>query len=401
MRRFSRLVRDIAAAATMLVLSPEANAQCVWTSTTNTISEACGQVGIGVTTPTAPLHIFKSAAGAMGPELKLENGGAAVGDIEAISFFSNGTGRAQIRSTVEYRSGAWPGTLEFWTGYGSLAERMRITGDGDVAIGLTAAPRKLSVANGIGIYGNAPNNTTASLTAFEMTNRGANGSSYGWLTYTAAVGGGFGVGPNGYEIWEYPNDATKHCCHQRFVIHASTTGMQPATPVVIDGYGLLQANVIRSMGDITAVGNISAGGVINAKYQDVAEWVPATSDMEPGTVVVLNPERNNEVMPSHSEYDTTVAGVVSSMPGIILGIAGESKEQIATTGRVKVRVDARIRAVAVGDLLVTSDTPGTAMRSEPMEIRGRMFHQPGTIIGKALEPLAAGEGEILVLLSLQ
>jgi hypothetical protein len=36
-----------------------------------------------------------------------------------------------------------------------------------------------------------------------------------------------------------------------------------------------------------------------------------------------------------------------------------------------------------------------------MEINGRQFHQPGTIIGKALEPLDGGVGEILVLLSLQ
>jgi hypothetical protein len=41
------------------------------------------------------------------------------------------------------------------------------------------------------------------------------------------------------------------------------------------------------------------------------------------------------------------------------------------------------------------------MRSEPMMINGRAFHQPGTIIGKALEPLDGGVGEILVLLSMQ
>ena len=41
------------------------------------------------------------------------------------------------------------------------------------------------------------------------------------------------------------------------------------------------------------------------------------------------------------------------------------------------------------------------MRSEPIEFNGRKIHQPGTIIGKALQPLASGEGEILVLLSLQ
>ncbi|HEV7240019.1 MAG TPA: hypothetical protein VGQ36_12340 [Thermoanaerobaculia bacterium] len=57
----------------------------------------------------------------------------------------------------------------------------------------------------------------------------------------------------------------------------------------------------------------------------------------------------------------------------------------------------------VGGNTTTSDNVGTgvAMRSVPFEINGRRFHQPGTIIGKALEPLPSGEGEILVLLSLQ
>jgi len=52
-------------------------------------------------------------------------------------------------------------------------------------------------------------------------------------------------------------------------------------------------------------------------------------------------------------------------------------------------------------LLVTSNVPGTAMYSEPIEIAGLKIHRPGTIIGKALEPLQSGGGEILVLLSLQ
>jgi hypothetical protein len=41
------------------------------------------------------------------------------------------------------------------------------------------------------------------------------------------------------------------------------------------------------------------------------------------------------------------------------------------------------------------------MKSEPLDVGGVKMHRPGTLIGKALEPLAGGEGEILVLLSLQ
>jgi hypothetical protein len=154
-------------------------------------------------------------------------------------------------------------------------------------------------------------------------------------------------------------------------------------------------------GNVLVTGSITGASVIGSVYQDVAEWVPATTDMEPGTVVVLNEERTNEVMPSHRAYDTSVAGVVSAQPGVLLGVAGDSKEQIATTGRVRVRVDATRGAIRVGDLLVTSHIPGTAMKSTPLDLGGIAIHRPGTIIGKALEPLEDGVGEILVLLSLQ
>jgi hypothetical protein len=143
------------------------------------------------------------------------------------------------------------------------------------------------------------------------------------------------------------------------------------------------------------------GANIAATYQDIAEWVPATADLAPGTVVVLNTEADNQVMASHQAYDTRVAGVVSHQPGISLGIAGSDKEQIATTGRVLVNVDATKSPIKVGDLLVSSDLPGVAMKSEPMDINGRKFHQPGTIIGKALQSLDTGKGQILVLLSMQ
>ena len=74
---------------------------------------------------------------------------------------------------------------------------------------------------------------------------------------------------------------------------------------------------------------------------------------------------------------------------------------VATTGRLRVKVDATRGPIRVGDLLVTSDTRGYAMKSEPIVVNGRSIHSPGTLIGKALEPLEKGAGEIMVLLSLQ
>jgi len=148
-------------------------------------------------------------------------------------------------------------------------------------------------------------------------------------------------------------------------------------------------------------GNVTASGSVAANYSDVAEWVPARGELHPGTVVVVDANVDNGVLPSSRAYDTRVAGVISAQPGLILGTAGKTKQMVATTGRVKVRVDASRAAIHRGDLLVTSDEPGMAMKSEPVTISGASMHRPGTVIGKALEPMERGQGEILVLLSLQ
>jgi hypothetical protein len=153
------------------------------------------------------------------------------------------------------------------------------------------------------------------------------------------------------------------------------------------------------VGNITVSGDANINGNIAAKYQDVAEWVTSRQQVTAGTVVTLDITRANTVVPSYRAYDTRVAGVVTEKPGLILGVAGPGKVMVATTGRVKVRVDARRFPIRIGDLLVTSGKSGIAMRSVPIRVGGKLIHRPGTIIGKALEPLLIGEGEILVLLS--
>ncbi|HKS08814.1 MAG TPA: hypothetical protein VJS13_04655 [Pyrinomonadaceae bacterium] len=154
-------------------------------------------------------------------------------------------------------------------------------------------------------------------------------------------------------------------------------------------------------GDGRVTGNFVVDGNIAAKYQDVAEWVPAATQLAVGTVVVLDATTSNQVTSSNSSYDTRVAGVISGQPGIVLGEKSDNKVLVATTGRVRVKVDATNGPIQIGDLLVTGTREGFAMKSLPVEIGGVRMHRPGTLIGKALEPLASGTGEILVLLSLQ
>ncbi len=197
---------------------------------------------------------------------------------------------------------------------------------------------------------------------------------------------GMPSGTDGFQIYDLIANQT------RFFVNPSNgnIGIGTATPT----------NKLDVAGNINATGTIT-GSNIAAKYQDVAEWVPATQAIPAATVVVLDATRSNQVLPSMQAYDTRVAGVISTQPGIALGESGAGKVLVATTGRVKVRVDATRHPIKIGDLLVTSSKPGVAMRSMPVDVGRTRMHRPGTIIGKAVEPLAQGEGEILVLLSLQ
>ena len=62
---------------------------------------------------------------------------------------------------------------------------------------------------------------------------------------------------------------------------------------------------------------------------------------------------------------------------------------VAMAGRVPVKVDAAYGAIQVGDLLVASPTPGMAMRADNPAA--------GTVVGKALESFASGQGAIMMM----
>jgi hypothetical protein len=92
-------------------------------------------------------------------------------------------------------------------------------------------------------------------------------------------------------------------------------------------------------------------------------------------------------------HDKRVVGIISVDPAFILGVE-QNEPTVALCGRVPCKVDADIAPIEPGDLLTSSSTRGHAQKADPGKATG-------AIVGKALEGLDKGRGEILVLVAIQ
>lgn len=365
------------------------------------LQDGSGNVGIGTTSPQQLLHVGTGA---------IEVNGASTSTTYASRVPSVIFSRADIptswlnRITNSWSGNTYDATMNFevTSGASTYATPLTLTGGGRVGIGGVSNPQfPLSVHGYIQSYV-TPDSATSTPTGLILSNSPPTGTAtYDWHIITGSPNQSSGAFANGLEMWEFPPaNSYGACCLQRFVLKKASTTTMPAQ-FLIDGLGNVGIGVANPAYALDVNGTIHATQVIGATYQDVAEWVPATTKMSPGTVVVVQRGSKNTVAPSAAAYATAVAGVVSEKPGLILGESSDAKAMIATTGRVKVHVDAGTGAIEAGDLLVTSDKPGVAMKSQPVDLGSVKIHRPGTLIGKALEALPSGEGDILVLLSLQ
>jgi hypothetical protein len=142
------------------------------------------------------------------------------------------------------------------------------------------------------------------------------------------------------------------------------------------------------------------GDVILSNADCAEEFdVAKLTDADPGTVLVIDDDETLAI--STTGYDRRVAGVVSGAgayrPGIVLDRRENRADRpaVALLGKVFCKVDAAFGPIQVGDLLVTSPTPGHAMTAaDPTRT-------PGAVLGKALRAWGAGCGLIPILVSLQ
>jgi hypothetical protein len=166
-------------------------------------------------------------------------------------------------------------------------------------------------------------------------------------------------------------------------------------------YGQLKAIALDKplagwfVGDVQVDGDLCLPGADCAEHFDVA----TDEQIEAGAVVVIDEE--GALRECRQPYDRRVAGVVSGAGQYRTAIimdkrdTGTERLPVALMGKVYCKVDARYSAIAVGDLLTSSPTPGHAMGAMDS---AKAF---GAVIGKALQPWRDGRGLIQILVGLR
>ncbi len=222
-------------------------------------------------------------------------------------------------------------------------------------------------------------------TAYDVLVNGAVDRSQSFVAMTSATFGSKSHGDMLFSVLD-PKD------NFRFqfgpMVPATSPGFyQPYTKARIDSTGKGFFDGGTQTGGADFAESISASGT-KRKY-------------EPGDVLAIDPNSDRQVALSNGPYSTLVAGIYSTKPGIV-GTIHRSEDPtlaseipMAVVGIVPCNVSTENGPISRGDLLVTSSRPGYAMRGTD---RARLS---GAIIGKALQPLAAGNGKIEVLITLR
>lgn len=340
-----------------------------------------GSVGIGTTSPLSALTLagVNSTNPNTGPQVDY-NG-------ENITFENtNGAhpigGIKMVQPTGYYVDA---GDMVLSTSYGGLAEKMRVTALGNVGIGtvglysgIGGTNAKLAVA--------AADDTQSGLVIGNGTNPrlAINGNSNGsWTAYDYSAGGWTaGITQSSGNVG----------------IGTTTPGakLDIAGSMKLSGGG---ANI--TFPDGTNQSTAWNGTLCGGDYSESVDISGKRNQYEPGDVLVVDSEIPGYFHKASEPYSMAVSGIYATKPGLV-GRRQTIDAKLATTeipmamvGIVPTKVSAENGAIRPGDVLVSSTTPGYAMKGTD---RSKMI---GAIIGKALGNLGSGTGVIEVLVSLQ
>ena len=275
-----------------------------------------------------------------------------------------------------------------------LMGELRDSTDGAIAIeGLASA----ASGNGFGVAGVTFSPTGIGVTGNHASSGegggggvlGQTGASSGFSYGTAGVS--LGTTGNNPGVWGQAWSAT------------SVAGLfvnVPGGDIIRGGVNQPSVTVFR----VDGRGTVFADGGFRPFGADFAESVAVSGSAEhygPGDLLVIDASGERRLSKSQTPYSTLVAGIYSTQPGIVgsqyrvRDALPNNEVPLAVVGIVPCKVTAENGPIAAGDLLVTSSTPGHAMKGTD---RSRML---GAVVGKALEPMQKGIGLIQVLVTLQ
>ncbi len=150
---------------------------------------------------------------------------------------------------------------------------------------------------------------------------------------------------------------------------------------------------VENNGDVFADGAFTGGG---AEYAELVEVSDNYFNYETGDLLIIDIDNPNRFKISNNSNSHLVAGVYSSNPGFI----GHDRNNnsinnisMALVGIVPCKVTNENGVINIGDLLVSSNLAGHAMKTDNP--------QTGTVIGKALETSNMNSDLIKILLTLQ
>lgn len=167
---------------------------------------------------------------------------------------------------------------------------------------------------------------------------------------------------------------------------------------------LLGQNQATKVFRVDATGKVYGNGGFQSNGADFAESVAVRgerSGYEPGDVLAVDEDSDRRVKLVTEAYSVHVAGVYSTKPGTLStphpmdSAALEDEVPMAVIGIVPCKVTTANGAIHRGDLLVSSDVAGYAMKGT------NRLRMPGAILGKALQELPAGRGVIEILVTLE